>query len=194
VLVFVLFNIAKVHVLTALFCGAILSGIIFFRFYGSAKEIKPLLTKASIDAGSLTLIVCSLSAYGAVIAAMPSFPTITNAMFGLPGPAVIKAALAMMLVTGIAGSGPGGIGAGIPMFADTFKSMGVNMAALHRVAAFSGVSLDSLPQNAAVNVAAKLSGYSVGKTYLYSFFTTVLTTSLGTILVAIWLQVAPELA
>jgi H+/gluconate symporter-like permease len=125
---------------------------------------------------------------------MPSFSTVTESMFNLPGSPLIKAAIAMMLVTGVAGSGPGGIGAGIPMFADTFNAMGINMQAFHRVAAFSGVALDSLPQNAAINVAAKLSGYSVGKTYIYAFFTTVLTTCTGTILVAIWLTLAPNLA
>ena len=194
VVVFALFNFAKLHVLVALFNGAILSALIFLPNYGGGKEIKPLSSKAVVDAGSLTLIVCALSAYGTVIAAMPSFSSISDALIGIPGPPLIKAAIAMMLVTAISGSGPAGIGTGVPMFASTFEAMGINMAALHRVAAFSGVSLDSLPSNAAVNVAARLSGYSVAKTYLYSFCTTVLTTSLGTLLVAILLTIFPGAA
>ena len=80
------------------------------------------------------------------------------------------------------------------MLQPAFAEMGLNLNALHRIAAFSGVALDTMPSNAGINVASKLSGFTVMKTYKYAFFTTVFTTSLGTLLVAIMLTLFPTLA
>ena len=194
VIVFCTFNFFGLDVIVALLIGMILCGFMFVPYFGGFKEVRPLSTKAGADACGLTLIVCSLSAYGTLVAAMPCFTKITEALVNMPGPALIKAAIALMIVTGVAGSGPAGIGAGVPMLQPAFAEMGLNLNALHRIAAFSGVALDTMPSNAGINVASKLSGFTVMKTYKYAFFTTVFTTSLGTLLVAIILTLFPTLA
>ena len=80
------------------------------------------------------------------------------------------------------------------MFQSTFQALGVNMGAVHRIAAFTGTCLDTLPSNAAVNISAKLTGYSVKRIYKYCFLTTVLATSIGAIVVTIMLTLFPNLA
>ena len=72
-----------------------------------------------------------------------------------------------MLVTAICGSGPAAIGASLPMFYDTFVSMGVSMSAVHRIAAFSATTLDTLPTNAGFIAAAGLARSEAKDSYKY---------------------------
>lgn len=194
IVVFVTFNFFKLDVIGALALGMVLCALMFQKYFGGWDKIKPLSAKGALDSCGLALIVCSLSAYGTLVAAMPCFSSITEALVNMPGPALIKAAVALMIVTGVAGSGPAGIGAGLPMLQPAFQAMNINLNALHRIAAFSGVALDTMPSNAGINVASRLSGFTVMKTYKYAFMTTVLTTTLGTLLVAVMLTIFPNMA
>lgn len=101
---------------------------------------------------------------------------------------------AIILVTAICGSGPAAIGASLPMFKDTFAAMGVNMSALHRIAAFSATTLDTLPTNAGFIAATGLAKAETKQSYKYVGVCTVLNTTIATIVVTLLLTIAPGLA
>lgn len=145
-----------------------------------------------MDSCGLLLVVCALSGFGAVVAATDAFTMLCSGLMNIPGPATFKALIAMAITVMVAGSGPAGESAGVPMFSETFISMGVSPAAFHRIAAFTGTCLDTLPSNAAVSIASRMSGHSIKETYKYCFLTSVLTTTIGAIVVTILLTIMPN--
>lgn len=194
VLVFVCYNLLHWDINIALSVGDVLCIALFWKQLGGLKGVPVHLGTGAADSCSLGAIVCFLSGFGAVVSATPAFTAICQTVVNIPGPVTFKAFLAMAIVVGVAGSGPAGLMAGVPMFAETFGQLGLSMAAFHRIAAFTGTCLDTLPSNAGVNVASRLSGYSVKVTYRYCFLTTVLSTTIGAVVVTVILTIAPGLA
>lgn len=194
IVVFALYNVAQVHILVALTVGDLIGVILFWKNIGGYKKVIDVLTTGANDSCSLGATVCFLSGFGAVISAAPAFNIICQAVLSIPGPVEFKALISMMIVVAVAGSGPGGMLAGIPMFAETFAGLGLSMSAFHRIAAFTGTCLDTLPSNGAVAVGSRLSGYPVSKTYFYCFMTTVLSTTIGAVVVTVLLAMFPQWA
>lgn len=191
---FVLYVIAGMNIVIALAAGFILCIVCFAPQWKTGQKLFDILTHGSMDSMGLFVVVCVLSGFGAVVASTSAFTQLCEAVISVPLPALFKVMIAMMITVCIAGSGPAGISAGIPMFQSTFETLGVNMAAVHRIAAFTGTCLDTLPSNAAVNISAKLTGYPVKRIYKYCFLTTVLATSIGAVVVTILLTIFPNWA
>lgn len=191
---FVLYVGVGMNIVVALAAGVILCIPCFFKQINKFSEICKVLTNGCMDSCGLLMVVCMLSGFGSVVAATDAFTSLCNSLTSVPGPATFKVLIAMAITVMVAGSGPAGEMAGVPMFSEIFLQMGVSPAAFHRIAAFTGTCLDTLPSNAGVNIASKLSGYSIKKTYKYCFLTSVLTTSIGAVVVTILLTLFPGLA
>jgi len=191
---FVLYVIVRANIVVALAAGVVLCFPCFWKQIKTFSGFCKVLTNGSMDSCGLLMVVCLLSGFGAVVAATDSFTALCEALTTIPGPATFKALIAMAITVMVAGSGPAGEMAGVPMFSSIFGEIGVSPAAFHRIAAFTGTCLDTLPSNAGVNIASKLSGHSVKETYKYCFLTTVLATSIGAIVVTLLLTLFPNLA
>lgn len=191
---FVLYVIVRTDIMVALAAGVVLCIPCFWKQIKTFSAFSKILTNGSMDSCGLLMVVCLLSGFGSVVAATESFTDLCGVLTTIPGPATFKALIAMAITVMVAGSGPAGEMAGVPMFASIFGEMGVSMPAFHRIAAFTGTCLDTLPSNAGVNIASKLSGHSVKETYKYCFLTTVLATSIGAIVVTLLLTLFPNLA
>jgi H+/gluconate symporter-like permease len=190
---FVLYVVVRVDIMVALGAGLILCFPCFWKQLRTFHNFCRVLTDGSMNSCGLLMVVCMLSGFGAVVAETDSFHTLCSYLTKIPGPATFKVLIAMAITVMVAGSGPAGEMAGVPMFSQVFGEMGVSAAAFHRIAAFTGTCLDTLPSNAGVNIASQLSGYSVKETYKYCFLTSVLTTSVGAIVVTILLTLFPNL-
>lgn len=68
----------------------------------------------------------------------------------LGGNPLISFASATTLIAGATGSGSGGIGIAMEVFAQKYMDLGVNPAVLHRIAAIACNGLDTLPHNSMV--------------------------------------------
>ena len=188
---FILYIVVGLNILMALLAGVVLCVPCFYRQLSGWKTQCNIFTKGSMDSCGLIVVVCMLSGFGSVVAGTDAFSELVNGLTTIPGPATFKVLIAMAITVMVAGSGPAGEMAGIPMFAETFSNLGVSMNAFHRIAAFTGTCLDTLPSNSAVNIAAKLSAHSVKETYKYCFLTSVLSTSIGAIVVTILVTIFP---
>lgn len=142
----------------------------------------------------LCLSSAALAGFGAVVQATETFGQFSTAVTSIQGPPLFIAMFAIILVTAICGSGPAAIGAALPMFKDTFAAMGVNMSALHRIAAFSATTLDTLPTNAGFIAATGLAKAETKQSYKYVGVCTVLNTTIATVVVTLLLTIAPGLA
>jgi hypothetical protein len=115
--------------------------------------------KRSMDAGANAsvlpaLSVCSLVGFGAVIAALPAFGLVRDAVLDLPGGPLVSLAAATNVVAALTGSASGGLTIALealgPTYADLAARHAVDPALLHRVAVIGSGTLDILPHNGAV--------------------------------------------
>lgn len=90
--------------------------------------------------------------------------------------------IAMMVMTLVGGSGPAGLGAGLPVFTPIAQSMGASMNAFARISAFCATTFDTLPTNAGYIAANGICKTEAKKSYKYVGFCTVVNTTIGTII------------
>jgi H+/gluconate symporter-like permease len=163
--------------------GALLLGIIAVL----AFAWKPVIT--SFAEGSKSAIGGALLAgmntaseygFGAVIAALPGFLVVANALSAIPNP-LINEAVTVTALAGITGSASGGMSIALAAMAETFianaNAAGIPMEVLHRVAAMASGGMDTLPHNGAVITLLAVTGLSHRQSYKDIFAITLIKTS-----------------
>jgi len=93
--------------------------------------------------------------FGAVIASLPAFALIRDAVLGLGGGnPLISLSIAVNILAGITGSASGGMSIALATLGNTYVEManatGVSMELMHRVTSIATGGLDALPHNGAV--------------------------------------------
>lgn len=194
VVTFVLFNLFKIYIGFSIIAGILAGILLFWRYLAGVRAILKLLGGAVASASVLCLSSAALAGFGSVVQATETFGQFSTAVTSIQGPPLFIAMFAIVLVTAICGSGPAAIGAALPMFKDTFAAMGVNMSALHRIAAFSATTLDTLPTNAGFIAATGLAKAETRQSYKYVGVCTVINTTIATAVVTLILTLAPGLA
>lgn len=135
----------------------------------------------SAIAGALLASMNTASEYGfgAVIAALPGFVVVAQALGAIPNP-LINEAVTITALAGITGSASGGMSIALAAMADTFianaNAAGIPMDVLHRVAAMASGGMDTLPHNGAVITLLAVTGLSHRQAYKDIFAITVIKT------------------
>jgi len=106
--------------------------------------------------------------YGTVIAVLPGFLVLRNAMEHIPNP-LVNEAVSVTVLAGITGSASGGMGIALAAMADRFIA-GANAAhipleVLHRVCSMASGGMDTLPQNGAVITLLAVCGLTHKQSY-----------------------------
>jgi H+/gluconate symporter-like permease len=118
--------------------------------------------------------------FGAVIAALPGFRLVADALHGIPNP-LVNEAVTVTALAGITGSASGGMGIALAAMAHTFianaEAAGIPMEVLHRVAAMASGGMDTLPHNGAVITLLAITGLTHRQSYADIFAITVLKTA-----------------
>ena len=111
-------------------------------------------SKAAV-AGALLASMNTASEYGfgGVIALLPGFVLISDALRAIPNP-LINEAISVTVLAGITGSASGGMSIALAAMSDTFiaaaEAAKIPLEVLHRVAAMASGGMDTLPHNGAV--------------------------------------------
>jgi H+/gluconate symporter-like permease len=135
----------------------------------------------SAVAGSLLASLNTASEYGfgAVIATLPGFLVITDAVKVIRNP-LINEAISVTALSGITGSASGGMSIALAAMANNFISSaneaGISMEVLHRVAAMASGGMDTLPHNGAVITLLAVTGLTHRQSYKDIFAITVIKT------------------
>lgn len=115
--------------------------------------------RATVDAGANASVlpavsVASLVGFGAVVAAMPAFSIVRDAVLGIGGGPLVSLAIATNILAALTGSASGGLTIALDALGQTYMAraaeIGLDPALLHRVAVIGSGTLDSLPHNGAV--------------------------------------------
>jgi len=116
--------------------------------------------RASLNAGADASVLpifntASLVGFGAIVAALPAFATISTAMLDLAGGnPLVSVAVSVTALSALTGSASGGMSIALDALGDTFVALaaatGTSLEAMHRVTAVASGALDALPHNGAV--------------------------------------------
>jgi H+/gluconate symporter-like permease len=118
--------------------------------------------------------------FGGVIAALPGFTVIKNALSAIPNP-LINEAITVTVLAGITGSASGGMSIALAAMADDFiaaaQAANIPLEVLHRVASMASGGMDTLPHNGAVITLLAVTGLTHRQSYKDIFAITMLKTS-----------------
>lgn len=151
--------------------GALLAGIACVLLF-AWKAVKASFAEGSKSAISGALLAgmntASEYGFGAVIAALPGFLVVANALRAIPNP-LVNEAVTVTALAGITGSASGGMSIALAAMADTFianaNAAGIPMEVLHRVAAMASGGMDTLPHNGAVITLLAVTGLTHRQAY-----------------------------
>jgi H+/gluconate symporter-like permease len=138
-------------VITALACAIVTVLAVNFRRLPALR--------ATVDAGANAAVlpamsVASLVGFGAVVAAMPAFTVVRDAVLSIGGGPLVSLAVATNVLAALTGSASGGLTIALDALGATYMTraaeIGLNPELLHRVAVIGSGTLDSLPHNGAV--------------------------------------------
>ncbi|KAF1693692.1 GntP family permease [Pseudoxanthomonas koreensis] len=174
-------EVAKVAAIWAV-QGALLVGI----FSVLAFAWKPVTaafaegTKAAVGGAMLaSMNTASEYGFGAIIAALPGFLVVADALGAIPNP-LINQAVSITVLAGITGSASGGLSIALAAMGDTFianaQAYGIPMDVLHRVASMASGGMDTLPHNGAVITLLAVTGLTHRTSYKDIFAITVIKT------------------
>ncbi|MBL8448131.1 MAG: GntP family permease [Zoogloeaceae bacterium] len=162
--------------------GALLVGIVTVLVF-AWKTVSTRFAEGSKAAvgGALLASMNTASEYGfgAVIAALPGFLLVADALRAIPNP-LVNEAITVTSLAGITGSASGGMSIALAAMADAFKqnaeAAGIPFEVLHRVASMASGGMDTLPHNGAVITLLAVTGLTHRQSYKDIFTITVIKT------------------
>ncbi|MDE2308150.1 MAG: GntP family permease [Xanthomonadaceae bacterium] len=137
-------------------------------------------SKAAVGGALLaSMNTASEYGFGAVIAALPGFKLVADALHAIPNP-LLNEAVTVTALAGITGSASGGMSIALGAMADTFvanaHAAGIPLEVIHRVAAMASGGMDTLPHNGAVITLLAVTGLTHRQAYKDIFAITVIKT------------------
>jgi len=175
---------------TALLLGILLVVIIDAIGYRRVTKSFAEGSKSAI-AGALLASLNTASEYGfgAVIAALPGFLIVRDALAHIPNP-LVNEAVSVNLLAGITGSASGGMGIALAAMSNQFiaaaNAHGIPMEVLHRVAAMASGGMDTMPHNGAVITLLMVTGLTHRQSYKDIFTVTCIKTSAVFVVIALY--------
>ena len=136
-----------------------------------------------------TMNTASEYGFGAVIAALPGFLVVANALSAIPNP-LVNEAITVTALAGITGSASGGMGIALAAMADTFianaQAAGIPLEVFHRVASMASGGMDTLPHNGAVITLLAVTGLTQRQSYKDIFAITCIKTLAVFVVIAVF--------
>jgi len=147
-------------------------------------------SKAAVGGALLaSMNTASEYGFGAVIAALPGFLVIRQALAAIPDP-LVNTAVTVTALAGVTGSASGGMSIALAAMAEQFKTAataaGIPFEVLHRVAAMASGGMDTLPHNGAVITLLAVTGLTHRQSYGDIFVVTGLKTAAVFVVIALY--------
>ncbi len=143
--------------------------------------------RESLDAGANSAVlpimtVASLVGFGAVVAAMPAFNVVRDAVLQMPGGPLVSLVVAMNALAALTGTASGGMAIALNALGAEYMRLaaehGIDPALMHRLTTISAGTLDALPHNGTVLLLLQISK----QTHSGSYFDMVMTVIVGVII------------
>jgi H+/gluconate symporter-like permease len=150
--------------------------------------------RESLDAGANSsalpmLMIASLVGFGAVVAALPAFTMVRDAVFSIQGGPLVSLTVAMNVLAGLTGTASGGMAIVLNAFGNDFMRLaaehGIDPELMHRITTMSAGTLDALPHNGTVLLLLQISGLTHRESYLDMVMTVIVSCIIALIAVLI---------
>nr|WP_229519791.1 GntP family permease [Massilia oculi] len=147
-------------------------------------------SKAAVG-GALLAAMNTASEYGfgGVIAALPGFLVVSDALRSIPNP-LVNAAVSVSSLAGITGSASGGMSIALAAMSDVFirgaESAGISLEVMHRVVAMASGGMDTLPHNGAVITLLAVTGLTHREAYRDIFAVTLIKTAAVFVVIGVY--------
>ncbi len=147
-------------------------------------------SKAAV-AGALLASMNTAAEYGfgGVIALLPGFTVVSNALKAIPNP-LVNEAISVTVLAGITGSASGGMSIALAAMSDTFiaaaNAAHIPLEVLHRVASMASGGMDTLPHNGAVITLLAVTGLTHKDSYGDIFVITMTKTAAVFVVIAFY--------
>jgi H+/gluconate symporter-like permease len=150
--------------------------------------------RESLDAGANSaalpmLMIASLVGFGAVVAALPAFTTVRDAVFSVPGGPLVQLTVSMNVLAGLTGTASGGMAIVLNAFGEHFTSLAaehhIDHELMHRITTMSAGTLDALPHNGTVLLLLQISGLTHRESYLDMVMTVIVSCIIALVAVLI---------
>jgi H+/gluconate symporter-like permease len=131
--------------------------------------------RESLDAGANSaalpmLMIASLVGFGAVVAALPGFALVRDAVFSIQGGPLVSLSVSMNVLAGLTGTASGGMAIVLNAFGGDFLRLAaehrIDLELMHRITTMSAGTLDALPHNGTVLLLLQISGLTHRESYL----------------------------
>lgn len=174
----------KIASVTAIWAveGALLLGIVIVLVtaFGAVKARFAEGTKSAVSGALLaSMNTASEYGFGGVIAALPGFLVVSDALRSIPNP-LVNAAVSVSTLAGITGSASGGMSIALAAMSDVFiqgaQAAQIPLEVLHRVVSMASGGMDTLPHNGAVITLLAVTGLTHRESYRDIFAITLIKT------------------
>ncbi|MBC3860664.1 GntP family permease [Undibacterium jejuense] len=186
--------VTDIHKIGAIWAveGALLLGILCILLF-AFKTVKNQFadgSKAAVSGALLaSLNTASEYGFGGIIAAMPGFAVISDALKAIPNP-LINESITVTVLAGITGSASGGMSIALAAMSETFikaaNAAHIPMEVLHRVASMASGGMDTLPHNGAVITLLAVTGLTHKTSYKDIFAVTLIKTAAVFVVIAVY--------
>ncbi len=158
---------------TSVLLGTCLALIFFFNYIpgvGLHRIIAPL-NKGGLNGASAIMNTALVVGFGGVVQKTSGFESLVKNVLSWKMDPLIFVAIAVAICAGAVGSASGGLTIAFEALKDTFTSMGVNLAYVHRIGVIAAGTLDTLPHQGAQITLLNLCNLTHKEGYLDIFVT-----------------------
>ena len=150
--------------------------------------------RQSLDAGANSaalpmLMIASLVGFGAIIAALPAFAVVGDAVLSIPGGPLISLTVSMNVLAALTGTASGGMAIALDALGDHFlrlaEAYNIDPALMHRVTTISAGTLDALPHNGTVLLLLQISKLTHAESYMDMVMTVIVSVIISLIAVLV---------
>lgn len=170
IVLFVLLNVFHLDVNVSI----VVACFVCVGLYWNTTDKKLFMVDDGIKRASMVIMnTAAVVGFGYVVKSTVGFQNLIDMLSDLGGNPLISFASATTLIAGATGSGSGGIGIAMEVFAQKYMALGADPEALHRIAAIACNGLDTLPHNSMVITCLFACGMTHKESYKPIFVTSV---------------------
>ena len=191
VLIFALFNAAKLDINLCLLLSVILSLVLFWNFLKRTEgNQKPGIQK-TLNAGAVNALgpVCTVGAmvgFANCVTVTEAFTSMTDILFSLPLPPVLMVVIFCGIIAALTGGSATGFAVSLPILIPVMvEQMGVSPDMIHRVGLFSGTAISMMPYSGVILMFLPMSGLKLKDIYQPVLYCCVICGLISTVVVGL---------
>lgn len=185
---FVLFNIFEVNIIFCTLISSALSLLLFHKFMEKEK-IKTYVNEGFVSALVPVGSIGAVFGFASCVQQVPAFQNIVDMILGIETNPVILCVISVAFLCALTGGSTTGQSIVLPIVRPILEAKGLTADVMHRIAAFSATTLDSLPHSGTILMTVTYSDLKMKDAYPAIFVTTTLATitASGVVTILLWL-------